>query len=92
MQFFNVEGFGKDTLVSSISPNLYHGSGNNIRDYQYAFLRVNEPVYSVEEIKRKYLEGVEKLFFKLMVKMPGDNGSYGLGTEFVPACTANLRT
>jgi hypothetical protein len=84
MQFFNVEGFGRDTMVSSIRPNLYQVSGSNIEDYQYAFFRVSEPVYSVEEIKRKYLEGVDKLFFKLMVRMPNNNGSYGLGSEFVP--------
>ncbi|WP_127132530.1 PA14 domain-containing protein [Pseudoflavitalea rhizosphaerae] len=79
MQFYQVEGFGRDTLVGSRTLNLYSKSEG---DYHYAFLRVNEPVSSVDDIRRKYLEGVEKLFFKLMVKMP--KGANGLGSEFIP--------
>lgn len=82
MQFFKVEGFGSDTLLSSIKHYLYQSKVLSNSDYQYAFLRVSEPVSSVDELKRKYLEGVEKLFFKLFVKMPKVN--VGLNSEFIP--------
>lgn len=82
MQFFNVEGFGRDTLVSSIKHNLYQSKVLSNSDYQYAFLRVSEPVSSVDDLKRKYFEGVEKLFFRLFVKMPKVNT--GLNSEFIP--------
>lgn len=81
MQFFKLEGFGPDNTRSVDS--LY-ASRSNGRDYSYAFVRVSEPVSTVADIKSKYLEGVEKLFFKVMVKMPEDAGNFGSGSEIIP--------
>ncbi|HSC40523.1 MAG TPA: hypothetical protein VLD19_21720, partial [Chitinophagaceae bacterium] len=80
MQLFTLAGFGHDS-TSTPSVNLYtpYQTGS---DYQYAFINITDPVTSKEEIRRKYLDGVTKLYFKLLVKMPGD--TWGNGSEFVP--------
>lgn len=81
MQFFKLEGFGPDNTKKVDSLYAPHTNGN---DYSYAFVRVSEPVYTVADIRSKYLEGVDKLFFKVMVQMPSDAGNFGSGSEIVP--------
>ncbi|HEY8896371.1 MAG TPA: hypothetical protein VIM79_16205, partial [Niastella sp.] len=80
MQFFSIAGFGSDPN-SAIVPRLYPawGKGN---DYPCVFINVPDAVSNAADIKRKYLDGVTQLFFKLAVKVPGDR--WGKGYEFVP--------
>ncbi len=82
MQLFSIAGFGSNE--NSVFPRLYpsFGSGD---DYHYVFVNVPDAVNNPEEIKRKYLEGVTKLFFKLAVSVPGDK--WGKGYEIVPVYT-----
>lgn len=83
MQFFKLAGFGNTPALNAIKASLYP-SGGNSKDYEYAFVKVSEAVSSVAEIRQKYLDGVEKLFFKLMVKIPADPAGFGSGSEIVP--------
>lgn len=80
MQFCSIAGFGSDPN-SSIVPRLYPawGKGN---DYPCVFINVPEAVSDAADIKRKYLDSVTQLFFKLAVNVPGDR--WGKGYEFVP--------
>lgn len=80
MQFFTVAGFGSSPSAS-VQPNLYPG-GSNGDDYKYVFIAVSDAVNSRAEVQRKYLEGVNQLFFKLAVNVPGDR--WGKGFEFIP--------
>ncbi|MBX3255773.1 MAG: hypothetical protein KF862_16685 [Chitinophagaceae bacterium] len=78
MQLCKLAGFG---ATSSSSPgNFLYGDGGT--DYEYVFIDVPEPVYSKSDIYRKYLEGVDKIFFKIAVEMPADR--WGSGYEYVP--------
>lgn len=85
MQFFTLAGFGATstaTPAASLFPNKTAG-----RDYQYVFINVSDAVSTKDDIARKYLDGVSKLFFKLLVRMPDDK--WGKGSEFVP-CYADI--
>jgi len=80
MQFFSIAGFGNDPSATP-SASLYPNKGNG-SDYRYVFINITDPVTTKEDIKRNYLDGVSKLYFKLLVKMPEDR--WGKGSEYVP--------
>ncbi|WP_207512923.1 GLEYA domain-containing protein [Longitalea luteola] len=80
MQFFTVAGFGSSPS-SSIQPQLYP-AGSTGSDYKYVFIQVSDAVSSRTEVQRKYLEGVNQLFFKLAVNVPADR--WGKGFEIIP--------
>lgn len=77
MQFFSVAGFGSrpDTAISA---KMYVTG----LDFHYVFVDVPEAVNNKADITRKYLEGVNQLYFKLAVSVPADR--WGKGFEFVP--------
>ena len=77
-QMFQIAGFGNSPGATPII-NLYAGPGN---EYDYVFVNVTTPVTDRADITRKYLDGLEKLYFKVAVKMPSDN--WGKGFEMVP--------
>lgn len=79
-QMFSVAGFGSNAAATP-SINLYQPGKDNA-DYQYVFINVSKAVASKDEIKRLYLDGISKIYFKLFVKMPEDR--WGKGSEFVP--------
>ena len=89
MQLFSIAGLGTDA-ASTLSGSLYlpNNSGN---DYVYVFVRLTDAVSSKAEIKERYLEGVDKLYFKLFVKMPDNNDGerWGTGYEQIP-CFADI--
>ncbi|WP_207516076.1 PA14 domain-containing protein [Longitalea luteola] len=85
MQFFTIAGFG-NSQNSTPQPVLYPNKTAN-DDYHVVFITVTEPVNSAAEVGRKYLDGVNQLFFKLAVNMPGDR--WGNGYELVP-CYAEI--
>lgn len=87
MQLCILEGMGKNERLSEKKTVLYGDWNESYEDYRYAFVRVPSPIVTnttadqKKEIRRKYLDGVEKLYFKLRVEMPGD--IYGSGEEHV---------
>ncbi len=80
MQLFSIAGFAA-TVSGTPSRELYTSEGI-LKDNDYLFVDVNEPVSSKEDIYRKYLEGVDKIFCKIAVVMPSD--IWGEGYEMVP--------
>ncbi len=77
MQLFSVAGFGSrpDTAISA---KMYVAG----QDFHYVFIDVPEAAGNKADITRKYLEGVNQLYFKLAVSVPADR--WGKGFEFVP--------
>lgn len=84
MQMCTLAGMGESQNLSDKKDELYSGFN---KDYLYAFIKIPSPIEATnateqkKEILRKYLEGVEKLYFRLRVDMPGD--IYGDGEEHV---------
>ena len=78
MQMFRIAGFGSDT--STRFPALYNSSDQ--KGYLYVFADVREPVSSNQVVFDKYLQGIDKVFFKL-------NVGYESGYEWVP-CYADI--
>lgn len=78
MQMCQIAGFSatKPSSLGDVSAQLY-GAIDNL------FVAINVPkaVNSDREVYSRYLEGVEKLFFRLNVKMPTDK--FGSGNEYV---------
>jgi hypothetical protein len=84
MQMFKLLGFGSSPgMTSGYSPQLYTRTSENL----YAYISVPEAVATKKEVYEKYLSDIKKLYFKMFVRMPGDN--YGSGYEYVPSY-ANL--
>lgn len=92
MQMFDIAGFGNN---STATPKPYLYAVNNLlpEDNYYIFINITSAISATNandikrEILSKYLAGVEKLYFKLFVKMPADK--WGSGNEFVP-CYADV--
>ncbi|OQP68405.1 GLEYA domain-containing protein [Niastella populi] len=85
MQFFSIAGFANaenSTPQAVLYPNR---TAND--DYHVVFINVSEPVNNAAEVGQKYLAGVNQLFFKLAVNVPGDR--WGSGYELVP-CYAEI--
>ena len=83
MQLFKIAGLGSAPGLSNPVQRLYSGSNEHL----YIYVKIPSPVNSKEEVYRKYIKGISKLYFKLFVEMPTD--AYGKGYEYVP-CYANL--
>lgn len=81
MQMFSLAGFGSSSGAAVNSTQLYT-PGSQPVDYRYVFINVPSAVNSKSEVYSKYLEGVTKLYFKVLVKMPPDR--WGSGYEYVP--------
>ncbi|MBW7892139.1 MAG: hypothetical protein H3C48_14180, partial [Chitinophagaceae bacterium] len=84
MQMCSLAGMGRSSNLSESQSLLYQDLEH---DHLYAFIKIPSPIQSDDaegqkkEIKRKYLAGVEKLYFRLSVQMPAD--IYGSGEEHV---------
>ncbi|SHN08361.1 DUF5977 domain-containing protein [Chitinophaga sp. CF418] len=83
-QMFQIAGFsaGKPASLSDLSADLY-----GLIDYMYVAVNVPYAVSSNEEVYNRYLQNMDKLYFRLFVEMPGDK--FGKGREYVP-CYATL--
>ncbi|TAH00849.1 MAG: hypothetical protein EAZ16_12740 [Sphingobacteriales bacterium] len=79
MQMFKVMGFKQDTS-DILTQNLYDVLTTNGNLIVYA--KVTDNVSNAQEVFNKYLQGINKLFFKLHI-------AYGAGYEFVP-CYADI--
>lgn len=76
-QFFSIAGFS--TTNTNPQKYLYIDQAS---DCYYVFANVTQSVNNRGDIYTKYLDGIEKIYFKVAVKMPTDR--WGSGYEFVP--------
>ncbi|GAA0544982.1 hypothetical protein GCM10009415_28930 [Chitinophaga japonensis] len=85
MQFFKVAGFSAapPSTLNDLNNELYGGQ----EDYLYVAINVPDPVTSLKELAYKYLAGLEKISFRLNVRMPSDR--FGGGNEYIP-CYARI--
>ncbi|HVI47116.1 MAG TPA: PA14 domain-containing protein [Chitinophaga sp.] len=83
MQLFKIAGFSSSvpTSTATLTNNLY-GSG----DHLYVAMNIPYRVTTVREVYDRYLSGIDKMYFRLFVKMPDDR--YGSGGEYVPTYAA----
>ncbi|SDH43051.1 DUF5977 domain-containing protein [Chitinophaga filiformis] len=83
-QMYQIAGFsaGQPSKLSDLSADLY-----GVVDYMYVGINVPYAVSSNEEVYDRYLQNMDKLYFRLFVEMPGDK--FGKGREYVP-CYATL--
>ncbi len=78
-QFLPIAGFGASPSANPVNA-LYGMDGS---DYYYVFVDATaSPVHHYADIKNNYLEGIEKIFFKIAVQMPSNQ--WGSGWESVP--------
>lgn len=83
MNMFQICGMGLNNDYSQARALLYDNSDkSDLKDCRYVFIKVNSTVTSKDEVYRKYLEGIEKIYFKVAVKIPGLSGSNAF--EMVP--------
>lgn len=68
-------GFGNDE--NTITNKLYRLSGGGIIENDYVFIQVPDACNSGEDVKNKYLSGMDQLSFKIAVNMPK-------GIEYIP--------
>ncbi|MFT3945713.1 MAG: PA14 domain-containing protein [Agriterribacter sp.] len=80
MQLFTIAGFGSTS--SSTPEQKMYMSNTDRTEYEYVFIDVSKSVTDKADIYRKYLQGVEKLYFRLAVQMPED--VWGKGFDMVP--------
>jgi hypothetical protein len=79
-QMFSIAGFGNNT--SGVPGNKLYGEGGRSTDMYYVYVNSATPLSSTQDVYKKYLEGIEDIYFKLAVKMPADR--WGSGFEYVP--------
>jgi PA14 domain-containing protein len=89
MQMFQVVGFAT-SADTTYNAHLYENSSAPLpiasQDNLYVFVRVPVTPTSQQDAYYKYLEGLNELYFKVSVTMPGDE--YGSGNEYVPGYAA----
>lgn len=87
MQMFQIAGFSYSSSYNTASPYMYTASQPG--DYRYVFIKVPVSGADAKDVYNKYLAGIEKLFFKVSVKVPKDNYNAGQTHEYV-TCYALL--
>jgi len=76
MDMYRVVAMGTTNVYSQARQLLYDNSDkSDMHDCQYIFIRVSSTVSSKDEAYRKYLEGVEKMYFRVSVKIPQVTGA-----------------
>ena len=82
MNMFKIVKMGASPNYAQATQNLYTSFGQYAFDHKYVFISVPSAVSSRGEVYQKYLQGVDKIYFRMSVAMPSDaNGS---GNEIVP--------
>ena len=81
-RFFKITGFGTDSSSTPQKVLYLKMKNNDFKDYFFVFVDVPVAPQNKNELYARYLEGINKLFFKVAVKMPSDR--WGNGYEFVP--------
>ncbi|OQP58025.1 PA14 domain-containing protein [Niastella populi] len=82
-QMMQLAGFGR-TGPGHISDRLYSVDADlSIHDHKFVYVKIPVAVNTKQELYARYLEGLTKLYFRLFVTMPANDG-YGSGSEYVP--------
>lgn len=89
MQLFKIVGLNSTPVLASKPPEIYAWSRSGTQDHLYVFIKVPKPVTNVQEVYKNYLTSIEKLYFKLLVRMPDDKYSNGNTHEYV-SCYADI--
>lgn len=79
MQMFKIAGFGNSSSATPVL-NLYN---YDHWDNLFVFVKVPAKAKSLTDLYTKYLEGVSKIYFKMLVQMPSTD-EWGSGSEYVP--------
>ncbi|RXK86144.1 PA14 domain-containing protein [Filimonas effusa] len=88
MQLFKLAGLSRNANWNESAAGLYTASfAAAPSDNLYVYIDVSQAVTSEAEIRSRYLDGIDKLYFRLYVSMPGDK--WGSGYEYVP-CYADI--
>ena len=74
----NIAGIGRDTL-GHFDNRLY---GGGLGDKLFVYVKVPYAVSNNSDLWARYLEGINKFYFRLNVRMPTDD--FGSGYEYVP--------
>ena len=72
-----IAGLGRDTL-GHYDNHLYGGLGDNL----FVYVKVPFAVSNNADLLARYLEGINKFYFRINVRMPTDD--FGSGYEYVP--------
>ncbi|MGN6419486.1 MAG: PA14 domain-containing protein [Pseudobacter sp.] len=78
MQMYQIAGFNSSPNYNTAVPFLY-----GIQDYRYVFIKVPSGG-TAKDIYDKYLSGIEKIYFKVFVRVPKDNYNNGQTHEYIP--------
>jgi len=89
MNMFSIAGLASDS-TGALSASLYSPNKSG-SDYLYVFVKLTDAVKNKKDLAERYFDGVSKLYFKLLVKMPDnkDAGKWGTGYEQIP-CFAEI--
>lgn len=74
MNMFKIAGMGTSSNFLQAKEFLYE-SRPAIKDCQYIFIKLPTAVTDKKDAYQKYLEGIDKFYFKVMVQIPGLYGS-----------------
>lgn len=70
-QMMSIEGFGTDTTTIESDGKIYELLENR----EFMFIHLPKYVYSVDEFRDLYLEGLEHLYYKFYIDVTGDEES-----------------
>ncbi len=89
MQLFKIAGFGSSPFLPTGTNDALYAKPSTFSsvDNLFVFVKVNQSVASNTEVLKKYLDGIDKLYFKLNIKVPSDK--WGSGNENIP-CYGDL--
>jgi hypothetical protein len=82
-QMMEIVGLGQGA-TGSYGNNLYEHTGVggfDIKDNLFVFVKIPQRVHSKSELYARYLDGLSKLYFRLYVQMPSNDGTSG--SEYV---------
>ena len=79
MQMMQILGFGGDENSSPGSSFLYASPQITASFNNYIYIKVPEPVSGVSDIKNKYLEGIDQLYFKCLTLIGDGKNEYIAG-------------
>lgn len=88
-QLFKLAGLGSSSDYSKAKPSLYGPKLAGKIDYLYVFVKVPYQVNNANDVYNLYLQDLEKLYFKIFVRVPKDQYSNGQTHEYVP-CYARI--
>lgn len=84
MQMYKIAGFSEFPVYATASSRLYNHYGGETVDTRYVFIKVPVAVTTAEEVYNTYLNGIDRIFVKVFVKVPKDKYNNGQTHEYIP--------